>query len=306
MHSHVLRVLLSLLCVTALCLCAGCGASRTAEDDTSETVSTEPTEPTEPTELPVDEEDEFRASAEALFKDLRRAASAGDYDAFSSLFHDTDDAFIQADFEGCSTLADCNQFFAIPITSVSKDCRVVAFQYAKSNGSDRKPTVGGGLYTLVKVDGAWKIRYDEQFLIDHPQIEQTLYPAGLRDALENDRVAQAFNNHLWFHFDETQAVQGCLYTDVRYAWQEKNGDLTIEFFASNGLVQDKVLLLSSLLIEDEKLGTIYKGSPQNRCTVRSDRNCLFTVTIPSSELDVDGEPLSNLYITYHTSTGTTR
>lgn len=173
------------------------------------------------------------AASKTLYAKMREYAGK-DYEAFSNLFRNTPEETIRSEYavnwqawdeyEKQNFVVVCrneNLFFVNvvhyivagthPDTSMKSDCWNMCISYEK---------------------GAWKFDYSEN-AANSLDISGA-YPEGYAKAAEQGRNAVSFAEKNRMFLDESAVYEGCTYFDVKFAWQDENGNLHVAVWFANG------------------------------------------------------------------------
>ena len=245
---------------------AACGSTQTEEVSVDSAQAEETEDEAEETEDETNEEDQEGTSAsdtdtdvteeaKTLYTQMKSYADVGDYDSFAALFEGAEDADIEELYE-----------LEYPVSTDDVNVMVIAedvYTYVgisdytvSGTYPDSLATVSNYWFAMTVTDeGEWAFTVDDS-LGDYFGTTE-LMPDKMAQA------AQAGRNYAWFdsgnymYLDESAVYTGVVDSRIKFAWQNKDGTLTLGVWLVNGMDEDIVFgTASEITLRDEEHGTI--------------------------------------------------
>ena len=204
-----------------------------------------------------------------------------DKEAFSSYFLNADETIIDQYY------MDFNQFNDYPnrcLTPVAKTDNVYLINLIgyMDGEADQDSTLewsrGWNLY-MSKENGKWKINMDEAEISQiNEYIRENTFPAGYAKALADENchnriMIEHFN---YLHICDSSVYSGMCTMEVRFLWQEENGDLLITVLFANGTKDEYIFQDLYVQLNDREIGTILSGFLPDDISVEAGKNRICT------------------------------
>lgn len=138
------------------------------------------------------------------------------------------------------------------------------------------------ILALQQVDGEWKInagysRADVAF--QNFRNDQTLYPESFMEAMANDYNRVRMNEANYSYLDMQAVYTGLLTWDMKYAWQDAEGNLYLTILLRNGTGADQEIGSGILRLNDKKLGMVAQAKLPLETIVAAGENEWLTFVI---------------------------
>ena len=229
-----------------------------------------------PTEWSEDMQEAAKA-AQAVLTEMGEAAQSGK-DAFSAYLITEEEALIN---EYYTDLLDLDLYPQRVFTPVAESdgiflVNVLAWSEEKA-GSDDSWSKGWNLF-LEKDNGRWRLNLEEDTLERFAKIlHEGAYPEGFENVLRDkghNCVMVDRNNYLYL--DSTKTYADMAVMQVRFIWQDPQGDVYVSVLFANGLEEPCTFENLSLRLNDRQIGTILDGSLPGSISVPAGANVLRT------------------------------
>lgn len=212
-----------------------------------------------------------------------------DWNAFSSLYRDTDSTVIQSDYDS-GVLIDGYDSVAYTLVASADPYYWVNVTYYIVTGSHPNTHMSADSFNIiVSRDGnSWYFNLSEQAAnavneasTDNP----ALYPDAFLAAAKAGRNAATFSSYNYMYCNPTSIYEGCSNSEVKFACQNEEGNVLIYLWLANGTDQNIYYTTADISLTDDNLGTIVAVSEVSvNLPVKAKYGALYLLTIPSDQV----------------------
>lgn len=140
-------------------------------------------------------------------------------------------------------------------------------------------------FLITKEKGDWKLDCNPDSIDAFNQAAEVspLLPEEGIAASQAGRNAAQFNTNLMYT-DTESVFRGCVTGKILFAWQEENGDVTLDVWIANDTSENISIQSEHSVLTDESLGTILDHTGGLQEIVPAGTSARYLLTVPASEV----------------------
>lgn len=252
---------------------------------TDATVETVPNSTTEATETPsaLMTEDEAIAASKRLFEQIREFAGK-DYEAFAALYRNTPEEAVRSDYEFNWEIYD--QYDKENYVVVGRNENVFFVNITNYIVAGQHPNTSmeyNSLNLVISYEtGAWKIDCSNETKnsIDISGI----YPQECIEANKLGRNAAEFAAYNRMFVDEKAVYEGHSQCEVKFAWQDAEGNLYVSVWLANGTNQNLAYTTYEITLTNNDSQLIASLSGDINEIVKANSSRLVTLMLTADDV----------------------
>ena len=211
--------------------------------------------------------------------------SQNDYEEFAKLYRNTDEEIIKSDFNTEYNFDDYDKVNYGVVCSKDNFFLVHANYYLVTGVHPNTHTQSSSYAFIISYgNGGWKLEYNETLLNAINSLITDIYPVEMMEASSKGLNAIAFNSTNYMYLDETSVYEGCSNTEVKFAWQDADGNVYVTIWFVNGTDNAIYYTTCSFSLTDSKYGLICDVATDVNIALKSHRSKMYTVVIPASDV----------------------
>lgn len=232
-------------------------------------------------------QEEIITAADALL--TRYWACRGvDWDAFSTLYTNTPEDVVRADFENALSIDAYDSVVYTTVVSADPYYLVNATYYIVT-GTHPNTHMSSDTYNIVfsRAGDVWSMDYSEaaiDAINESSNNDSRLYPKQYMDALMAGRNGCAFASYNYMYCDSKSVYQGCSNGEIKFACQDEEGNLLVWLWFANGTDANIYYTNADVTLTDDALGVIVDTSGSIGLPLKSMSSTLYLVTIPAEQV----------------------
>ena len=225
------------------------------------------------------EMEEALETADPLVMQLA-SLSMKDPETFASLFEDTDTELIDDYYTDFRKFRNYDRRICLPVCVMDGTYVINVIGYLDSDVTwgEGVEWSAGWLLFLKKTEEGWKVSPNTKVREACTAfLEENAFPAGFSENIAAGRrnsVMIDMNNYMYL--DEQAVYEGMCTMQVRFLWQDQDGNLYVSVLFVNGQEMPYVFEDVRLQLNDRRLGTILNGALPGDITVPPGTNVLRT------------------------------
>ena len=268
----------AMLCIVMMVVFVACGRKIETSSKNDESITASQT-----SFIEMSNESAIEAAKDIHNKILKY--SQKDYDEFAKLYRNTDEETIKSDF---NTEYDFDDFDKVNYSVVcSKDnYYYICATYYLVTGThpDTHMKCHSYAFGISYEKGGWKIENNETLINAINSVITDVYPKEAVESESNGFNAAVFSKYNYMYMDENAVYEGCTNTEVKFAWQDADGNVYVMLWFANGTDNNLYYTNCSFSLTDNNYGLICDVSTDVDIALKAHRSKMYTVVIPASEV----------------------